>query len=92
MLQETRNGIYKVLDVMGIIVALDDEKDEDLREYIIDSLQFINFILEIEHYFDIEVPANVLIYDNIASLNGFGTIVEELMSEKQKSLISESVI
>ncbi|MGN1145618.1 MAG: acyl carrier protein [Acetatifactor sp.] len=80
-MEEIKEGIYEVLELMGICTVGGDE-DEDLREYIIDSLQFINFILEVEHHFEIEVPVNILVYDNIASLNGFAGLIEELVDEK----------
>lgn len=89
MKDEVKNGIYEVLDLMGVIAPMGNEDDEDLREYIVDSLQFINFILEIEHHFDIEIPVNILVYDNIASLNGFSSMIGELVNEKTESLTAK---
>ena len=54
-----KNDINTVLCDMGILVP-DDNNDIDLSEYIIDSLQFISFIVEIENKFGIEIPDELL--------------------------------
>jgi acyl carrier protein len=64
------NGIY--FDQKNV------EADVDLREYITDSLQFMNFIVELEKKFNLEFPDEVLVYDNLVSLNGFIAIVESI--------------
>lgn len=74
-------GIIDVLDMMGIVIGEEEFEDLDLREYVIDSLQFITFILELEHYFSIEIPADILVYDNISSFNGFSELLVELVEE-----------
>jgi acyl carrier protein len=74
-----REKIIDTLVASGIYFDRgNEEADVDLREYITDSLQFINFIVELEKELDIEFPDEALVYDNLASLNGFNIIVESI--------------
>jgi acyl carrier protein len=76
-----REKIFDVLEANGIYVENGkDSEDLDLREYIADSIQFINFIVELERELDIEFPDEALLFDNIVSLNGFVTILESIVS------------
>lgn len=51
-----QQGIYKCLENTG---ALLEENDSDfkLKDVILDSLAFVTFEIEIENYFDVEIPA-----------------------------------
>lgn len=72
----------KVLDAiedMGLFIKREDGEDINLQEYIIDSLQFISFIIELEKAFNIEFPDELLLYDNIQSLNGLSTLIENIV-------------
>ena len=63
-------------------VSFDDSinnEDFDLREYVADSLQFINFIIEIENEFNIEIPPYMLLFDNLTSINSFCYMINELL-------------
>lgn len=76
----TLYAILNVLNDMGLTIEYSD-KDIDLREYIVDSLEFVSFIMEIEQSFDIEIPSNLLLYDNISSIVGFSAIIDELKQD-----------
>ena len=68
--------IFEILDEAGIFVDLCDfEKDLDLREYIVDSLQYVYFIVELENRLGIELPDEILLYENLTSINGFANMV-----------------
>ena len=69
----------KILYDMGF--SIDSENDVNLLEYGIDSLQFIEFVVSIEEEFDIVIPDEVLLMDNISSLNGFITYIESTIKE-----------
>ncbi|MDR2177562.1 MAG: acyl carrier protein [Treponema sp.] len=74
-----REKLLGILEESGLFIdQKSPEGDLDLREYIVDSVQFMSFVVEIENQFDIEIPDEVLAYDNLASLNGFITIVESI--------------
>lgn len=69
----------KILYDMGF--SIDSENDVNLLEYGVDSLQFIEFVVSIEEEFDIVIPDEVLLMDNISSLNGFITYIESIIKE-----------
>ena len=78
-----REKILNILEDNGIFIAQDNiqgENDIDLREYITDSIQFIGFIVEIEKELNMEFPDESLLYEKIASLNGFSTLIESVIS------------
>lgn len=74
---EFANRIIDVLNEEGICIEYKGE-DLDLREYIIDSLQYISFIVDIENVFGIEIPDEYLIYDSIASLHSFSNVIKDV--------------
>ena len=56
--------------------------DIDLHDYIADSMQYVYFIVELEKKLGIELPDEVLLYDNLTSLNGFSNFIEKLLNDK----------
>ena len=80
---DVREKLLNILEDSGIFIDRDNiqsENDIDLREYITDSIQFISFIVEIEKELNMEFPDEYLLYDKIASLNGFSAIIESFIS------------
>jgi acyl carrier protein len=76
---EVREKLLGILEESGLYIDRESpEEDLDLREYIVDSVQFMGFIVEIENQFDIEIPDEVLAYDNLASLNGLTSVIESI--------------
>lgn len=76
-----REKILEILEANGIFVDKEKiEDDIDLREYITDSIQFISFIVEIEKELKMEFPDEFLLFDKIASLNGFSNIIGSVLS------------
>lgn len=74
-----RKDIIPILSNIGILIDEQMETfDVDLTEYILDSIQFISFIVELERELNIEFPDELLLYDNICSLNGFISLIENL--------------
>lgn len=68
--------IFEMLDENGMYVDSSEmEEDLDLREYLIDSIQYVYFIVELETRLGRELPDEVLIYENLASINGFANMV-----------------
>lgn len=59
--------------------------DLDLRDYIIDSIQFIGFIVDIEKKFDMEIPDEYLLYDSISSLHSFAEIIKNCKKENTEA-------
>ena len=65
--KEIMEGINSVLHEEMIFVDSVDEQT-DLREYIIDSIQFVNFIVDLENYFGIQIDDGYLNYDLLQSI------------------------
>lgn len=75
-----KEKILCILDEIGISLSL-HEDDIDLRDYIVDSIQFISFIITIEEKLEIEFPDELLLYDNLISLNSFCTMLSEVLNK-----------
>lgn len=77
---DIRERIIDTFEANGIYFDWNNvEADVDLREYITDSLQFMNFIVELERKFDLEFPDEAIVYNNLASLNGFSAIIKSIL-------------
>lgn len=77
---QIRSKLLKILEESGIYIDEEEKKkDIDLRDYITDSIQFVGFIVEIEEELNMEFPNDLLLFDQIASLNGFANTIESIM-------------
>lgn len=81
---ETKERLVQCLEETGIFIDL-QESDIDLRDYIIDSMQFITSIIAIESEFQIEIPSELLLYDNLISMNSFCEIIDEITLSGEKT-------
>jgi acyl carrier protein len=78
---KARERLLGILEESGLYVEQKSSgEDLDLREYIVDSVQFMSFVVEIESQFNIEMPDEALAYERFASLNGLATIIESIIS------------
>ena len=78
--------IFEIFDEAGIYIAENElEQDLDLRDYLVDSIQFVYFVVELEAKLDIELPDYILIYDNLSSINGFAYMVLNYWEELTKN-------
>ena len=75
-----KHKIIECLEINGIFIDSINE-DFDLRQYIIDSMQFIGTIVTIEDELKIEIPPVYLHYDNLASFTAFCILIESLFEE-----------
>lgn len=78
----TKQAIKNIMEEIGVDVSDIGTDDVDLNEYIVDSLMFINFIVEIEDTFSIDLPDEYLDVDVLKSFDAFSTLIEELKKEK----------
>ena len=65
-------------------IFLEEEEDFDLREYIVESLQFVSYILCLEEALGIEIPDELLIYDKMTSFNGYCNAIESVYADNYK--------
>lgn len=81
----TKEAIISILQEAGnSIDNLDINKNIDLQPYIIDSIQFISFIISVEEKFDIEFPDEMLNIDNVKFLDEFAEIIDYCLEEKKR--------
>lgn len=55
-----------------------DGNDIDLRDFIADSMTFLTVIIAIENEFNVELPVELLNFDNLSSMNAFASFIAEL--------------
>lgn len=99
-----KKEIIKLIDnALESIGIMHDEvlnEETDLNEWIVDSLMFISFIVELENIFEIQIPDYLLQHETISSIRGLADIIMELKensdstekSDEQKDLEAELVI
>lgn len=78
-MDKIKNDVIEVLNELGIETEDIGENDVDLTEFIVESIMFISFIVELEDKLGIEIPEELLNINSIKSLNTFSTILEELL-------------
>ncbi len=79
-MMNVKNTIKEALTLSGTYLPAENEpEDLDLREYIIDSIGFMSFIVELENRLGIYFPDERLDFEVLSSLNGFTEMIEDLM-------------
>ncbi len=77
-----RKLILNFFEENGVYIGEVAENDDiDLHEYIADSMQYVYFIVELEKKLGLELPDEVLLYDNLTSLNGFSNFIEKILND-----------
>ena len=63
---KNERDLMNVFEENGVFV---DDKNVLLQEYIPDSLTFVSMVIGIEEEFDIELPEEMLLIDNLGTFN-----------------------
>ena len=71
-----REVVIEILENMGIYVD-QEEESINLHEYIVDSIQFITFIVNLEERLEFTFPDEYLLYDSIATIELLCDIIEQ---------------
>lgn len=74
---KVKSTIIKLLENNGIIIE-SGEEDLDLRNYSIDSILFISFIVDVENEFAIAIPDEYLTIELLQSIDGLTNLIIEL--------------
>lgn len=77
-----RDKIYQILTEIGVNLPENIENDFDLSQYMEDSLIFISSIVKLEDELKIEIPDELLDYNNMTSFYGFCELMDELVNMK----------
>lgn len=73
------NIICSILDEMGFVV-LEVGDDFDISDYIVDSIQFITFIVNIEEKLNVDLPDDFLSTEVIKSAIGLANKLSEFLA------------
>lgn len=95
MFEQIKKYIFEYFEETGIYISNEEkEKDIDLRDYLVDSLEHVTFIIEMEEKLGYELPDEILLYDNLSSINGFiNMLIEIKKDDKNKnSEVRNSII
>ena len=73
----------ELLNNLGYHIEYEElqNNDVDLRDFIVDSLEFVSLIVEIENVFSVELPDEFLDFDVLDSLHGMINTVESLIQK-----------
>ena len=74
---KVKTTIIKLLENNGIIIE-SGEEDLDLRNYSIDSILFISFIIDVENEFAIAIPDEYLTIELLQTIDGLTNLIIEL--------------
>ena len=80
---DNKEGIIVCLNNIGVIVD-DLDLEEKVEDHLTDSVSYVSFIVELEQYFDIEIPDEYLGSQSIQSFRDIEAIIKLL--QKCKSL------
>lgn len=80
-----REVVKNCLEESGIFTYNDEIRDDDLMNYDMDSLTFVNFIVTLEEHLGVCIPDDFLHIDVLQSLDGFVILLEQLVDEVSKN-------
>lgn len=72
---EVRNTLLSIFEELGVII--EEEEDFDIQEYIVDSLVYMSFIVNMEQRFGIDIPDEFLL---LSKMNSFNAYCESLLA------------
>lgn len=81
MEQKIYKDILCVMDELGYSVFIEDD-DFTISDYVIDSLQFINFIVCLEGKLCTELPDDFLSYESFQSARGLSNKIKFFIDTK----------
>ena len=74
-------ALISMLEEIGYIVFEKDQEDFNISDYIADSMQFVQFILKIEEYYNIELSEDFLLYGILISAKGLANKIDAFIAE-----------
>ncbi len=83
-MSEIYNKLRKIMESMGIIFWDDIEEDFAISDYIGDSITFIQFIIDIEEEFNIQLTDDFLSYELLESAKGFANKLDAFLNGRRE--------
>lgn len=75
-IEDIKEKLHYALLNEGILI---DDEDMNIAEYIPDSLAFVSLIVQIECQFDVELPEEILNWEQIGSINSLSFYMKDLL-------------
>ena len=92
-MNNTVNKICEVLTDIGIYIDIDgitfSDEDVDLRDYIMDSITYIYFVMSLEDKFGFTFFNQSSLYNQMASIKSLAQTIDEIISlpDERKNLV-----
>lgn len=83
---EIKNEIIRIFDENGVDAFDKNQLDE------VDSIQYISIIVEVEQFFQITLPDEILIENKFSDFEAFVFVVKEIIEEKGAMLSTEHIL
>lgn len=82
----TFDKVLECLEEVGVFFDVKDCCDDiDLREYDIDSISFISFIINLENEFGITIPDYMVNYESFCSIVAVARYIDETIASAQQT-------
>lgn len=75
---QMREGIIQCFQNLGIMIDDEVEKNPSIFDYLESSLVFVSFIVELEQFFQIEIPDDYLMEGRLTSFSDIELMLGEL--------------
>lgn len=75
---EIKKVIINYLEQYGIILLLENDCDENIIEYGIDSISYISLICDLEQHFCISIPTSLLDFQEDITVNKLSQVIQNL--------------
>ncbi len=77
--EEIMEKVYKAFENADIYIYREMDDLMEARDYITDSFRFIQLIVQLEKEFSIEIPDDLLMFDNFDSFDKIYNIISGLI-------------
>lgn len=78
-MNNVRENVLKALDNLGIDTTdITTMEDVNLMDYVVDSITFISFIVELENMLGFDISDEFLDFEKLNSFNGFVAMIEAI--------------
>lgn len=76
---EVMNKVYNAFENAEIYIDRDMDDLMEAKDYIVDSFQFIQLIVQLEQEFELEIPDELLQFENYKTFDRICTTIIELL-------------
>lgn len=87
MKEIAKERILKIVNSVQDVEITIDQCDDDLLEFGLDSIKFIQIIVSLEEAFECEIPDEKLLLTEMNSVNKMFEVFQLVVSENDKSVL-----